>query len=238
MGTFNLDFGIDLNYSDPDYRFIVVKANGEAEVSCDGRDGSEQDKMLVTDLIKMGLMDTFLNLSQENISYKDISSHNDEIISAVKEKSAASGVTVTSLRLADVVPDERSSERIKKLEEMQRISKMTPEELAKFQQEKMEEAKRTWEVLSPEEKARIEAENKKRADEAVESMRKAQELARKMAASGDATGAKAASVTADMAAMKAAALGGTAVAAMPKFCSNCGAPNKGGKFCSNCGKQF
>ena len=35
---------------------------------------------------------------------------------------------------------------------------MSPEELAKLQQEKMEEARRQWEALSPEEKARIEAE--------------------------------------------------------------------------------
>ena len=44
-----------------------------------------------------------------------------------------------------------------KIDEMKAMSKMSPEELAKKQQEALEEAKRRWEALSPEEKARIEA---------------------------------------------------------------------------------
>jgi len=44
MGNFNVRFDVALNYNDPEFRFINVNAVGEAEVSCEGREGSEQDQ--------------------------------------------------------------------------------------------------------------------------------------------------------------------------------------------------
>lgn len=51
MGKFKVKFGIDSSYGDPEYRFIYVKVIGDAEVSCEGRDGSEQDQEFVKQLI-------------------------------------------------------------------------------------------------------------------------------------------------------------------------------------------
>ena len=39
MGNFNVRFDVALNYNDPEFRFIYVNAVGEAEVSCEGREG-------------------------------------------------------------------------------------------------------------------------------------------------------------------------------------------------------
>ncbi len=250
MGNFKVKFGIDSYYSDPEYRNIYVKVIGDAEVSCEGRDGSEKDQEFVKQLIGYAVMDTLSGLSADQVSYKHIVSHKDRFVSAVKEQFAPKGITAVSFNIMNVGPDEQSRQRMAKIDEMKAMSKMSPEELAKKQQEALEEAKRRWEALSPEEKARIEAENKRKADEAVEQMKKAQELAQKMAAQNDSAGATAATAAANMAAMKAAALGGApmgglsmqpapaAPAAAPKFCTNCGAPSKGGKFCGNCGKPL
>ena len=242
MGNFKVKFGIDSYYSDPEYRSIYVKVIGDAEVSFEGHDGSEKDQEFVKQLIGYAVMEALSGLSADQVSYKHIVAHKDRFISALKEQFAPKNITAVSFNLMNVGPDEQSRQRMAKIDQMKQLSKLSPEELAKKQQEAAEEAKRRWDALSPEEKARIEAENKRKADEAVEQMKKAQALAQKMAAQGNADAA-AASTAASMAAMKAAALGGAPVAsapvaAAPKFCTNCGAPSKGGKFCGSCGKPL
>lgn len=87
---------------------------------------------------------------------------------------------------------------------------MSPEEVAKMQQEAARKAQERWDSLSPEEQQRIQEESKKKAEEAMEKMKKIQEMA--AALSSDAP--------------------------LKKFCSNCGAPAKGGKFCGECGKPL
>ena len=128
-------------------------------------------------------------LSADQVSYKHIVAHKDRFISAVKEQFAPKNITAVSFNLMNVGPDEQSRQRMAKIDQMKQLSKLSPEELAKKQQEAAEEAKRRWDALSPEEKARIEAENKRKADEAVEQMKKAQALAQKMAAQGNADAA-------------------------------------------------
>lgn len=216
MGAFNVKFGIDSSYSDPEYRFIYVKTIGQAEVSCDDREGSERDQEYVKSLIGLAVMETLSSLSAEQVSYKHLVSHKDRFISAVKEQFAPKNITLSSFALMNVTPDEKSREMMAKADKMKEMSKMTPEELAKKQQEAMEEAKRRWDALSPEEKARIEAETKRKADEAVKQMKEAQALAQKMAAP----------------------MAASAQAPVKKFCGNCGSPANGGKFCSNCGNPL
>ena len=257
MGNFKVKFGIDSSYSDPDYRYIYVKVVGEAEVSCEDRDGSDHDQEIVKGMIGIAIMNVLSDLSADKISYKDIAAQNYRFADAVKVQLAEKGITTASFRIMSAAPDEKSRTRMAKIDEMKALSQLPPEELAKRQMEAAEEAKRRWEALSPEEKARIEAENKRKAEEAVEQIQKAQELAQKMAAKNDAAGSAAATTAANAAALKAAALGGAPMAGMtlqpapaasaapaaasaaaPKFCTNCGAPSKGGKFCGSCGKPL
>lgn len=241
MGNFNVRFDVALNYNDPEFRFIYVSAVGEAEVSCEGREGSEQDQEYVKTLITYGFNIVATSLSEENVSYKDLASHKERFAEAVNEQFASGGISATSFKLEKIAPDEKSRVRIEQLEKMKAMSKMSPEELAKLQQEKMEEARRQWEALSPEEKARIEAESKRRAEELAEQMKKAKEVAEKMAADGEPVSAKAAFAAAQAEAMKSYAQGGSSTEQAPKspkFCSNCGSPVSGGKFCSNCGKPL
>lgn len=234
MSTFNVKFGLESNYTDPNYKYIVVKVIGETEVSCDDRDGSEQDQTFVKNITSQAITDVLSELSRENISYKDLIIHKDRFLCSVKELFASKNITVTSFALMNIVPNEGSRNIIEQRDKLNAISKMSPEELAKMQQEKMAEAQRAWDALSPEEKARIEAENKIRAEQAAEQMRKIHEAAMK-ASSGKEAIANAAAVSAGIEAMKAR----TPVITIPKFCPNCGTPTGGtGKFCSNCGAKL
>ncbi|MBR1797787.1 MAG: hypothetical protein IJ757_07240 [Clostridiales bacterium] len=234
MGAFSVKFGIDSTYKDPDYRYIGVKVVGETEVACDDLDGSERGQTIVKNITSQAITDVLSALSKENISYKNLITHQDRFTSAVRELYASKNITLTSFSLTNIVPDENSSKIISQMDQMNAISRMTPEELAKLQQEKMAEAQRAWDALSPEEKARIEAENKLKAQQAEEQMRKAREFAMK-ASSGNEAVANAAAQVAAMNAMKA----GTPVMSVPKFCSNCGTPTGGtGKFCGSCGAKL
>ena len=211
MGNFSVKFGIDANYFDPDYRALYVKAIGETTVSVDGRDGaSESDQVFIKDLVTMGLNKALTDLSSQNVSIKDLPMKSEVIKAAVNEAFAERKVAASSFALISINPDERSRERMNKIDEMKRISSMSPEEVAKMQQEAARKAQERWDSLSPEEQQRIQEESKKKAEEAMEKMKKIQEMA--AALSSDAP--------------------------LKKFCSNCGAPAKGGKFCGECGKPL
>ena len=234
MGAFSVKFKVESSYRDPNYSYIIVNAIGEVGVSCDDLDGSEQDQTYVKNITSLAITNVLSELSRENISYKDLIIHKDSFLSAVKEQFVSKSITVTSFSLMNIIPNERSRNIIEQTDKRKAISQMTPEEVAKMQQEKMAEAQRAWDALSPEEKARIEAENKIRAEQAAEQMRKVQEAAMKASSGNDAV-ANAAAVAAGIEAMKA----GTTVETVPKFCSNCGTPTGGkGKFCSNCGTKL
>ena len=230
MGVLNVKFEVESNYNDPDYIYINVKANGEIMVSCEDRNGSEQDQQYIQNIASRAITNVLSEISRENISYKDLIIYKDRFLSAVNELFASKNITVTSFSLMNIVPDENSMNRIAEMDKLIAISKMTPEELAKMQQE----AQRAWDALSPEEKARIEAEKKQKVEQAAEQMRKVHEAAMKVSAGKDAV-ANAAAVTSGLEALKE----GNAVTTLPKFCSNCGTPTGGtGKFCSNCGTKL
>lgn len=148
MGNFKVKFGIDSSYGDPEYRFIYVKVIGDAEVSCEGRDGSEQDQEFVKGLIGQAVMETLSGLSADQVPYKYIVSHKDRFVGAVKEQFAPKNITAVSFNIMNVAPDEKSREVIAKIDKMKELSKLSPEELAKKQMEAAEEAKRRWEALS------------------------------------------------------------------------------------------
>ena len=234
MGNFNVKFGIDTNYFDPEYRSLYVKVIGETSVTVEGRDGSEDDKEFVKTLITLGINKALMDLSSQKVTVKTLVEHQVEIKNAINEAFAEQKVTASSINIMSINPDERSRERMSKLDEMKKMSSMSPEELAKLQQEKVKQAQAIWDKMTPEEKARAQEEAKKKADEAAEKMRQAQALAAKMAPSSAA--GQAADIATQMAAMKAATF--DSPAPLKKFCSNCGAPAGLGKFCGECGKPL
>mgnify|MGYP002857262024 CR=1 FL=1 len=137
MGSFNVGFEVESNYADPDYRYIGVKVIGEVTVSSNDHDGSEQDQKYVKDITSLAIMDVLPELSRENISYRDLIMHKDRILSAVSESFTSKNITVTSFSLMNIVPDEDSGKMIEQMDKMNTISKMSPEELVKIQQEQM-----------------------------------------------------------------------------------------------------
>lgn len=236
MGTFGVKLGIDTNYNDPDYRIIFVKVTGQAVVSFEGHDGSEQDQSYITSIIATVMNDVLYGLAQEKVSYKDITAHKDRFVDGISSQFEGRGITLDSLDLSGIVPDEKTRARMEQEDKYKALARMSPEELAKMQQEKLKEAQRRWDALTPEEKARIEAENRRRAEEAAESIRQAQELAKQV--SGKDANFAAAGVAAAQAGAVRAAAGAPLPPSSPKFCPNCGSPVSGGKFCGDCGSPL
>ncbi len=218
MGAFTVKFGMESNYSDPEYKYIVIKVIGETGVVSDSLKGSDEDQTYIRNIMNPAISNALSVLSGEKISYRDLASHKERFSSAVTEALNARSITVTSFKLIDIAPNDSSRKIIEQMDKMNAISRMTPEELARLQQEKLQEAQRVWDALSPEEKARVEAENKRRLEEDAERMKQTVEAAQKIVA---------------------ASAGEAAVRSIPKFCPNCGTPTGGcGKFCSNCGTKL
>lgn len=92
---------------------------------------------------------------------------------------------------------------------------ITAEELRELTERAQREAKEAWEKLTPEERARAEAEAAKLMEKETkklhEEMEKAAEFRRRHEAER---------------------------APRPKFCTNCGAPVSGGNFCTECGHML
>ena len=245
MGAFSVKFGIDTNYLDPDYRALYVKVIGEVSVSCEGREGSDSDQEFIRGLLGFAFNNVMSDLSSKQVSVKQLVIHRDEFKNAVADALKERDVALTSFNLMNVGPDQKSRERMEKIDKLKEMSSKSPEELAKMQQEAARKAQEYWDSLTPEQRKEAEERSRKQAEEAAEKMRKAMESAQKYAAASgaSATTANAMATAAGLDAMKAAAMA-PAPAAAPvaapaaKFCTNCGTPSKGGKFCSNCGKPL
>ena len=241
MGSFNVKFGLDANYFDPEYRSLYVKVIGDASVSCEGREGTESDQEFVKGLIGGAVNNTLSDLSSKQVPVKQLAAHSAEFRNAATDALKERDVVVTSLNIMNVAPDQKSRERMEKVDKLKQMSSMSPEELAKMQQEAARKAQEYWDSLTLEQRKAAEEESRKKAEEAAEQMRKAMETAQKAAAASGVSSAtaNAMATAAGLDAMKAAAMApAPAAAPAAKFCTNCGAPSKGGKFCGNCGKPL
>lgn len=238
MGSFDVKFGLDANYFDPEYRSLYVKVIGQASVSSEERDGSESDQEIVRGLIGIGINNALSNLSSKNAPVKTLVDHKNEFTQFITESLKERNITLSSLNLMSVNPDAQSRERIEKIEKMKEMSSKSPEELEKMRQEAARKAQEYLDSLTPEQRRAAEEESKRKAEEAAEKMRQAMELARNAGAASGASpaAANAMATAAGLNAMKAAAMAPSAPA--PKFCTNCGSPAGPGKFCGNCGNPL
>ena len=96
---------------------------------------------------------------------------------------------------------------------MEPIKMPSSEEMEELLRKAQAELNAALEKMTPEERAQAEARAKKAIEE--------DETARKALLDS-----------------AAAVLGGEAPKPTPKFCTNCGAPVRGGKFCTNCGSPL
>ena len=219
MGSFKAAFTTDVIYNDPDYMTIDLIVESEADVSSDERSGSQEDIDYVKSFASPVIMEQFSALSQQKCSYKDLMSKNDLFAGAVAAVFEGRGIVVDSFTIKSVAPTERSQTSITNMDKIKAMGKMSPEELAKAAEEAQKAAERYINSLTPEQRRQAE-ENAKRMLE--EETRKHEEM---MAEIAKIRGASATATAATAAAASAA----------PEFCTNCGAPSKGGKFCCNCG---
>ena len=102
-----------------------------------------------------------------------------------------------------------SKEKIEELERLKAAAAMTPQEIAKKIEEAQRAAEEALSKMTPEQRAEAEEKAKKMIEESERKNREIVEEAQRFLA--------------DRA---------------PKFCSNCGTPNKGFKFCPNCGNKL
>ncbi|SCW64204.1 hypothetical protein SAMN02910456_02308 [Ruminococcaceae bacterium YRB3002] len=267
MGDFKVSFGVDINYNDPEYRFLQVTAAGEAAVSCAERAGTEDDITTVKMMIETALIETASQLSVDGVSYKDLTAQQPRFTEAVSSALSSKTITLSSFVLNTLALTPRSQEQINRINKMKEMAAMSPEELQKKMMEAQAAAQAYMDSLSPEERQRMEEKAKRDAEEAAAKMKATMEMAQRISAgesvdsvlasqkaartdsSGSGVvrvdGAGVASAGVAGAGVAAAGVAGAGVAAAgapvpaaPRFCPNCGAPNKGGKFCTGCGKAF
>ncbi|MBP5260950.1 MAG: hypothetical protein J6Z43_02340 [Clostridiales bacterium] len=226
MGDFNVRFGIEAGYNDPEYKFIQLKVIGSADVSAEGRDGQPGDIEYVKDMISMSVMGQLTQLASENISYKALMPQTVRIRQTIADELKTNGVTLNTLSIMSINPTDKSRALIEQRDKMNELKAMSPEELAKKAEEARKQAEEYWKNLTPEQQQQAK-ENAEKEFQQFAAKNEAILASAKAASAGNYDMAKA------MAAAAAPAAG-----AAPKFCPNCGTPSKGGKFCTNCGKPY
>ena len=152
MGSFDVKFGLDANYFDPEYRSLYVKVIGQASVSSEERDGSESDQEIVRGLIGIGINNALSDLSSKNAPVKTLVDHKNEFTQFITESLKERNITLSSLNLMSVNPDAQSRERIEKIEKMKAMSSKSPEELEKMRQEAARKAQEYLDSLTPEQR--------------------------------------------------------------------------------------
>ena len=217
MSNFTASISTKIMYNDPEYKmFVSLLVTATADVSSDSRAGSADDIDYVNTVATTAMMEQFTALSNEKVGFKDLMSKNDVIAKAVADGFAGKDITVNSFVLNSVAPDEKTQKIIEQREKLNAFNALSEEEKLKKMEETNRAAQEYLNRLTPEQRQKAEEEAQKRMQE--------------MAAERDKMIAEA----------RAVAAGGAAAAAVsaPKFCTNCGAPSKGGKFCTNCGQPY
>ena len=215
MSNFKANISTRVMYYDPEYKMhVTLMVTGSADVSSDSRTGNVDDIEYVMTVATTALMEKFAALSQENVSYKDLMIRNADFAKAVADSFAGKDITVNSFVLNSVAPDEKTQKIIEQREKLNAFNALSEEEKRKKMEETNRAAQEYLSSLTPEQRQKAEEEAQKRIQE--------------MAAERDKMIAEA----------RAVAAGGATAVSAPKFCTNCGAPSKGGKFCTNCGQPY
>ena len=215
MSNFKANISTRVMYYDPEYKMhVTLMVTGSADVSSDSRTGNVDDIEYVMTVATTALMEKFAELSQENVSYKDLMGRNADFAKAVADSFTGKDIVVNSFVFDAINPDEKSQNIIDQREKLKAFNSLSEEEKRKKMEETNRAAQEYLNRLTPEQRQKAEEEAQKRMQE--------------MAAERDKMIAEA----------RAVAAGGAAAVSAPKFCTNCGAPSKGGKFCTNCGQPY
>ncbi len=205
---FLVSFEETVPYIDPEFGSLELKISGEADVSSAVWQGDKEGTDHARLIIRTAIAGTVTNISRDWKSYKEFAAMGDMIGEKIGNALRESKFEVNGIRVMEIVPSEISRRRMENLERLKAAAAMSPEEHAKRMMEAQRAAEETVARLTPEEKQMAEA-------EAKAMMQKLEQ----------------GSLSLDQ--IKDLAMG-----TAPKFCPNCGTPNKGTKFCPNCGNKL
>ena len=225
MGVFKVVFGQEVPYLDPNFRSIFLNVAGEATVSCADREGSESDVEYVKALIISAVQDQIAKYGNEYTSYKDLPGKSVVMGQSVAAELGAKNITLNDFSITNIVPDDRSMQRISDMSKVQSAA-VSPQEQMKMMEEANKRAQQELSQLSAEQRRQAEEQAKQILQQQAADMQKIMEQINQM------KGAAAGSTAAATAAIA------SAEPPKKKFCSQCGAPRGNGKFCARCGNPL
>ena len=226
MGVFKVVFGQEVPYLDPNFRSIFLNVAGEATVSCADREGSESDVQFVKTLIISAVQDHIAKYGNEYTSYKDLPGKSVVMGQSVAAELGAKNITLNDFSITNIVPDDRSMQRISDMSKVQSAAAVSPQEQMKMMEEANKRAQQELSQLSAEQRRQAEEQAKQILQQQAADMQKIMEQINQM------KGAAAGSTAAATAAIA------SAEPPKKKFCSQCGAPRGNGKFCARCGNPL
>ena len=144
MGSFNVVFGNEVIYNDPEYQMIIhLNVAGNATVTCEERAGGPDDVLFVKDLITAQFPEQFSLLSGEKVPYRDLVSHKDTIIRAIADVLKEKNIVLNSFAFVNIAPNECSQQAIKDRDKLKAYEAMSQEDKNKMLEDAMNKYKAT-----------------------------------------------------------------------------------------------
>ncbi len=217
-----------------------MNISGEAEVSSEiwqGDQGGIDNARLV---IKTGVLQAISDIGRDRASYKELCDMTDRVAGKIADILRDSNFEVAYVKIAGIAPSESAAKRIGEMDRLKAAASMSPEELAKKAMEAQKAAEEALAKLTPEQKAKAEAEAREMArkfeQEHNATMEQVRSILNSSAKPESGSSTRPVSDPSANSALNQSAYSSSN--AFPKFCPNCGTPNKGTKFCPNCGNKF
>ncbi len=136
-----VDFNEQVNFMDPDYGTVFLTVGGKVEIGHNSFD-EETLNSIAQKSINLSVMSA-MQKRFGKCSYRELASQVSGINEDIASMLTKNGFIVSSVNVTSIAPTPDALEFIEKLDRSRMVASMSPEELAKKQQEAMEQAMKT-----------------------------------------------------------------------------------------------